>query len=275
MKEKFTLNEEQAQSFVLSETKTDDWAACKLACIRGQQGFACDATDVSKLVVTITCSWHPEGAPVNKHFVNVTRNAKSVPKKDMVPSDIIEPHTQRSWQFSRIPSEDLVLIMTLVPGSSTRPMKIAAVPEKVPPPGPVPVPLGYCVGRGGQSGVHLWGPLGEMCNGLPYWGPYLTTGDPPPPNFCSCVGHGGFEGVRLWGPQGALCGGNNGWGTYSEDCVSQQDLVLCGCLGHGKILEGHLLWGPKGANCGGMPDKLKWGKYSQYCVDPNWCPFGR
>lgn len=128
----------------------------------------------------------------------------------------------------------------------------------------VPVPVGLCTGRGGQEGVQLWGPLGETCNNIVAWGPYLSPGSQPT-SIASCKGHGGFEGVTLWGPAGQPCGGIPVWGTYSANSTSLSTGEICGCIGRGNILEGHLLWGPKGASCGGFSG---WGTYTMTCKAP-------
>jgi len=258
-KTSFNLSVEESQSLLFSTVKTDAWGQCKKQCIQSQTGFNCDISEATSAVVAASCSWRPEGH-AGKRTVSIVANAKALQSQE------IEPNTMRSWQIARDPKTDLLLTFTLTPGSSAPPLRLAAVPIILPAP-PKPVQLGYCVGKGGQDGVNLWGPLGETCNGIPAWGPYLTSGQPQPSQVCSCIGHGGFEGVRLWGPQGDACGGIPAWGTYSEQCAPTPTLAMCGCIGKGNILDGHVLWGPKDAACGGMPNNV-WGKYASYCVAP-------
>lgn len=132
---------------------------------------------------------------------------------------------------------------------------------------PLTLLIGSCVGRGGQEGVRLWGPTGELCNGIVEWGRYdaqirsvRTLG--------SCVGGGGFQGVRLYGPVGEPCGGmeNNAWGAYDSP-VDVFKIGISSCLGHGNVLSGHRLWGPAGAPCGGFSDSV-WGRYSEFNTKP-------
>lgn len=255
----YSLNTEQSQSLLFSTVRTSDWGDCKRQCIRNQRGFICDVEDVTKTNVAASCSWQPEG-------INTARGVKVMVNGKELQKESIEPNTTKTWHFQRDASTDLLMTFTLEEGSA-RTLKIAALPE-VQPRTIQPVKLGSCIGRGGVEGVHFWGPEGEVCNGIPPWGRYASISTSSPSRICSCTGHGGVEGVRLWGPEGEVCAGIPAWRKkYSEQCVSLSNLSVCGCVGHGSILEGQILWGPKNNACGGMSDP-GWGQYTQYCVQP-------
>ena len=257
-KESFKLNVSQSMSLVLNTVNTAEWGNCKRQCIQSQSGFVCDVSAVTATHVGASCSWKPQEAAT-------PRSVNTVANGIQQPTQPIQPNALASWQIRRDPAVDLMLTFTLVPGPSNPPLIVSAIPT-VPPAPPEAVQLGSCIGRGGQNGVTLWGPLGEFCNGLPPWGPYQTTGSPQPAQMCSCVGRRGFLGVRLWGPQGAPCGGIPNWGKYDQQCVPVAQMTLCGCYGQGNVLNGHVLWGPQGSTCGGIADWKS--TYAQFCKAP-------
>jgi hypothetical protein len=259
-KTNFRLSASESQSLMFSTVKTDAWGACKKQCIQSQAGFNCDVSEETDNVVGASCSWRPENVSASR-VVRIVANGKTLQPQD------IAPFTMRSWQVDRDPKKDLLLTFTLDPGSSAPPIRIAAKPKDLPRPSAKPVQLGYCLGQGGQKDIQLWGPLGENCNGIPAWGPYLTTGKPQPDEICACRGKGGFQGVQLWGPKDEPCGGVTSWGNYDQQCEPMPAVTLCGCLGQGDIVGGHVLWGPKSEACAGMPPH--WGKYESYCVAPH------
>lgn len=265
-KANFSLNAEESESLLFNTVNTADWGACKRQCIKSQQGFICDIADFTEKNIAISCSWRPEGGAALNRPVKVIVNGT-----ELTPQEKIYPYASRDWQLKREPKQELLITLTLENGPSQT-LKILATPPQLPPlpphpPEPTPVKLGSCIGKGGLNGVQFWGPKDAPCNGIPEWGTYITPfteSAPAPAQVCSCTGHGGVNGVRLWGPEGHACGGIAQWGTYSDQCISASSLIVCGGIGHGKILANHVLWGPKGKASGGL-----WDPYNLYCVEPS------
>lgn len=273
--EGFNYNSAQAASYVLETVKTADWAECKKQCIRSVSGFTCDVTGLTRDIVAVDCTWRPDDAQPERGLVGVL-DAQPLESKR------IRPYSTEGWQVRRDPKRDMLFSLSLVPPTITRPqLTVGAIPVVTPappppppppppspppppppPPPPEPVKIGFCIGKGGQDRVWLYGPEGEVCNGMPRWGAYLPLPQQTD-SLCSCKG---FSGVTLWGPRGRPCGGGAFAGTYSADCRPVRDLSVCSCVGKGNILDGHTLWGPQHAACGGF--ETDWGYYSSSCQRP-------
>ena len=253
---------QQRLSSVATQTLSENAVRAYTACVKGQHKtgtriYTHDATDTT---VSITVEWFSAvGAKSRTKSVQIVAAGGAI--KGTVPSEWTNAMSQ-SFIIDRQKSSDLTIIANIGGSSDT-----AFVSKMPPPPTHQSVlEIAYCVGKGGQAGVHLWGPKGTDCNLLSNgdWGQYIS--DPRiVTSIGSCKGRGGFDGVTLWGPVGEDCGGNPNWGLYTNP-KSVAVNGISSCVGKGKILSGHSLFGPTNALCGGFKE---WGPYNHTQVVTN------
>ncbi len=228
------------------------------ACIDGQHssGPRIFVHDATRTEATVTIKWFsPPGANTQADGAQVIISGGTFTQN--FPGTWVTGGSYASI-VKRIPDQDMRVIANI--GEESDNVFVSLIPP-APPPQTAAITVAYCIGRGGMQGVHLWGPNGADCNGLPGWGKYDGARQETA-QLGSCTGGGGFQGVALWGPVGAACGGmsNGAWGKYgATEVVKVVNSGLGSCVGRGDVLSGHLLWGPKGHPCGGIAG---WGSYN-------------
>ena len=217
-------------------------------CIDGQHesGPRIWVHDATRTKATVTIKWiSPTNAPTETNKVDIKISGGKFDTK--FPKEWKDKHELKVF-VTRKSDEDLRVIANIGGGSDD--VFISRFPSEVVKSNVQEI--AYCVGKGGQLGVHLWGPRNLTCNGVMDFG--LYNADPQKViRVGSCIGRGGFEGVHLWGPVGKYCGGQESWGQYG-DIVSMgiANDGLGSCVAKGNVLGGHLLYGPKGQPCGGI-----------------------
>lgn len=247
-------NQERIVS-VATQTLSQNAVEAYRICVRGRQnGPLIIVHQANAQEATVTIRWQHFGQPTPPPQPVVVQISGGQWNRPF--SGVWEANSADARILRRVPGQDVRIVATVAGDADTA--FIARVP---PPPAPARLRVASCRGAGGLEGVWIWGPEGELCNGIGAWGNYQHSARDVT-QLGSCIGHGGVEGVRLWGPPGEVCAGIPAWGTYDRP-TSIEEGGISACVGHGNILEGHLLWGPHGERCGGM-DAREWGTYQQY-----------